>query len=104
MTKMSVEDEAWTAAELMKVEEFVREHGLVTLKKEDVDRLVAAAEAAKSALVVPENGVHYCRSCHAGTTNGWEHATYCRIHNSTNDILAAREGLNAALAPFRKGE
>lgn len=40
-------------------EEFFREHVAGDLR---VKRLVAAAESAKSALVVPENGVHYCRS------------------------------------------
>lgn len=65
--------------------------------EEKVRVLRKAVDAALTALRLPENGVHYCRSCDAGTANKWQHADGCRIAEQTNLVNAARETGRAAL-------
>lgn len=50
-----------------------------------------------SVLDVPDNGHHYCRSCRAGTANGWAHDEYCTINNRTQRINEVRNRARAMI-------
>lgn len=54
------------------------------------------------ALQNPENGVHYCRSCRAGTSNGWKHEEYCRINKLEIEVSKAREIVTRAIESYVK--
>lgn len=61
-----------------------------------------AVQFVRPLLVHEPNGVHYCRSCSAGTSNGWQHWPGCRIAMHNAGIDEARTKLDAILARRQK--
>ena len=57
-----------------------------------------ALEKTVSSLRYPDNGVHYCRSCNAGTHNKWQHEGYCIIDAQCALIDKVKEQARRALA------
>lgn len=61
------------------------------------ERLREALELAAGALHYPENGVHYCRGCNAGTHDGWKHGTGCSYMLRHEQVETAKAAINRAL-------
>ena len=66
-------------------------------KPNDLDRLRGLLSDVYHALREPENGVHYCRGCDAGTHNGWHHAPACGLEARGAEVLRLRSRIRAAL-------
>jgi hypothetical protein len=62
-----------------------------------VDRLEALLRESYHALREPENGVHYCRGCDAGTHNAWKHAPACPLENRGADVIRLRSKIREAI-------
>ena len=55
--------------------------------RDEIERL---RKAMQPLLRYPDNGYHYCRSCPAGTHNGWKHEKHCSLRQQELDVDAAR--------------
>ena len=52
-----------------------------------VERMKKLLSECLDVLREPENGVHYCRGCDAGTHNAWHHSPGCRLESHGADVI-----------------
>ena len=81
-----------------KAHDYVGEDGkcVVCCLRGRVAELEAALGLAVAALSYPENGVHFCRHCRAGTHNEWQHSRACWYAERVRRVDVARAALAGA--------
>lgn len=71
--------------------------GCLGAAQDEVSRLRSLLSEAYHELREPENGVHYCRGCSAGTHNAWKHDDHCHLERRRADVILLRSRIRAAI-------